>query len=316
MSPPPPDQQQQQQPKQPKQPPSRGAGLKEARPDPPTESPALASPSASTYTTAPADSLLSTFPKSPSEFDQDYRVSYSKLDGKWILEAGDGSEYVWDEALRRWSLYIDEELLEQQRQAYRVEGVDENADVVESIKQQKRKRKQGDGTEATKGGKGKKKQRVNTAVYISNLPPDATFEELESMFSKCGVIAEGIDQNAGTPRIKMYEDDMGQFKGDALVIYFRPESVELAVQMLDDTEFRFGDEKKGLGRMKVQPADLSYKVQKDDGDDDGNKQKQGGGDKGKGKDDWNKRKIQRKTQLMRKYVFAPFSIFSSLLLCP
>ncbi|KAI5297826.1 hypothetical protein KEM56_004515, partial [Ascosphaera pollenicola] len=221
------------------------------------------------------------------------------LDGKYILEADDGSEYIWDDALRRWGVHVDEELLEQQRQAYRVEGVDEEADVVETIKQRKRKRKQNDGGGEGKGaggqgGKGKR-QRVNTAVYISNLPPDATFEELHATFSKCGVIAEGIDQHAGTPRIKMYEDDMGEFKGDALVIYFRPESVQLAVQMLDDTEFRFGDEKKGLGRMKVQPADLSYKVQKDDD------ATQGAADKGKGKgkEDWNKRKIQRKTQMLR-----------------
>ena len=36
----------------------------------------------------------------------------------------------------------------------------------------------------------------------------------------------------------MYVDDQGNFKGDALVVYFRAESVKLAVQMLDDTQFR------------------------------------------------------------------------------
>lgn len=73
-----------------------------------------------------------------------------------------------------------------------------------------------------------------------------------------GMIAEEID--SGEPRIKMYEDDKGQFKGDALVVYFRPESVDLAVQMLDDTEFRLGTQGPN-GNMRVQAADFSYKSQ-------------------------------------------------------
>ncbi|KAI5283149.1 hypothetical protein KEM54_002362 [Ascosphaera aggregata] len=307
--------------RQPKQPPSRGAGLKEARPDPaklqPTSSstPAQPAPQQSEYTSGeapaapappplPPQEFISSFPRSPSEFDKDYRVSYSKADGKWILEADDGSEYVWDEALRRWGLSIDEDLLEQQRQAYRVEGVDETADTIESIKQKKRKRKQQTDSDANNdvssrqqqqsAGRTKpKRQRVNTAVYVMNLPPDTTPSELHDVFSKCGVIAEQIDN--GQPRIKMYENDQGQFKGDALVVYFRPESVQLAVQMLDETEFRFGD--KEAGKMKVQPADLSYKVQKDDGS--GEPGGGAGGAQGKGRDDWNKKKIQRTTAMLR-----------------
>lgn len=73
-----------------------------------------------------------------------------------------------------------------------------------------------------------------------------------------GMIAEEID--SGESRIKMYEDDKGQFKGDALVVYFRPESVDLAVQMLDDTQFRPGSEGPN-GNMRVQAADFSYKSQ-------------------------------------------------------
>jgi HIV Tat-specific factor 1 len=46
------------------------------------------------------------------------------------------------------------------------------------------------------------------------------------------------------------------------VVYFRPESVPLAIQMLDDTDFRFG--RPGpMGSMRVKAADFSYKKQKD-----------------------------------------------------
>ena len=105
-----------------------------------------------------------------------------------------------------------------------------------------------------------KKARVNTAVYITSIPLDADKDEIRHTFSKCGVIAEEID--SGEPRIKMYEDDKGQFKGDALVVYFRPESVNLAIQMLDDSDFRFGTEGP-MGKMRVQAADFSYKSQQE-----------------------------------------------------
>ena len=104
------------------------------------------------------------------------------------------------------------------------------------------------------------RERKNTAIYITNLPLDADGDEVQSVFSKCGVIAEEIDR--GKPRIKLYTDDQGNFKGDALILYFRPESVDLAIQMLDDTDFRFG-QAAPAGKMRVVAADFSYKTQKD-----------------------------------------------------
>ena len=49
---------------------------------------------------------LSNFPQDPSEFDNDPRVSFSKLDDKYILEADDGQEYGYDNALKRWILTV------------------------------------------------------------------------------------------------------------------------------------------------------------------------------------------------------------------
>jgi len=48
------------------------------------------------------DEPRAAFPKSLEEFEHDPRVSFSRLDGKWILEAEDGSEFEYDDALRRW----------------------------------------------------------------------------------------------------------------------------------------------------------------------------------------------------------------------
>ena len=56
---------------------------------------------------------------------------------------------------------------------------------------------------------------MNTAVYVTSLPEDVDTQELHDVFSKFGVIAESLDSSE--PRIKLYYNDDGSFKGDALI---------------------------------------------------------------------------------------------------
>jgi HIV Tat-specific factor 1 len=77
------------------------------------------------------------FPTDPSEFDSDERISFSKLDSKFLLVQEDGTEYEFDDAIKRWIPVLDEALLEEQQKAYRVAGVDES----EPVEAQKKKRK-------------------------------------------------------------------------------------------------------------------------------------------------------------------------------
>lgn len=195
-------------------------------------------------------------------------------------------------------LQLDEALLEQQREAYAVAGESETVAPA----QEKKKRKKNENVRVTapnsnphlaeigytiltefetiqdSAGNSKKQrqndqpkaERKNTAVYVTSLPLDVTVDELNSTFSKYGVIAEEID--SGGPRIKLYQDENGKPKGDALIVYFRPESVQLAIQMLDDSDFRLGQEGP-MGKMRVKEADWSYKKQKEAGGaDNGDKQ--------------------------------------------
>ena len=205
---------------------------------------------------------------------------------------------------------MDDALLEQQRQAYAVQGVDES----EPAQQPKKKRKQeyinGEDVSPRQmsahvlalakiwsqeiGGRSvtakktkptsEAKERKNTAVYVTSLPSDVTVQEVHDAFSKCGVIAEEIDR--GKPRIKLYTNDDGSFKGDALILYFRAESVDLAIQMLDDTDFRLG-QPAPTGKMRVAAADFSYKTQKDTPAKSNNR---------------DKKKIIKKTQKLNKFV--------------
>lgn len=42
------------------------------------------------------------FPQTPDDFDRDPRVSFSKLNNKWILENDDGSEWEYDDIRQKW----------------------------------------------------------------------------------------------------------------------------------------------------------------------------------------------------------------------
>ncbi|KAL4809554.1 hypothetical protein BDV18DRAFT_132327 [Aspergillus unguis] len=205
---------------------------------------------------SPPGGTFSNFPQDPSDFDSDPRISFSKLDDKFILETDDGQEFSYDTILKRWIPTVDDDLLRQQQEAYKVEGVDDDDDEQAGAQKLKKKRKQS----GEEGDVKAKKQRVNTAVYVTSIPLDAEFDEIRDIFSRCGVIAEEID--SGRSRIKMYMDDEGKFKGEALIVYFRPESVNLAIQMLDDSDFRLGVTGP-QGPMRVQAADFSFKSQQE-----------------------------------------------------
>ena len=88
---------------------------------------------------------------------------------------------------------------------------------------------------------------------MTGLPPDTEHEELVERFSKCGLIEEDDD---GEPKLKMYAREDGTFSGEALVVYFKEESVMLALNILDDAELRLGD---ASTRMTVKQADFSHK---------------------------------------------------------
>jgi HIV Tat-specific factor 1 len=89
-------------------------------------------------------------------------------------------------------------------------------------------------------------------VFV-RLPFDATFDEVVERFSKCGVIEE---DDEGEPKVKLYAREDGAFSGEALVVYFKEDSVTLAINILDDAELRFGD---ASSRMSVQRAEFGHK---------------------------------------------------------
>lgn len=81
-------------------------------------------------------------------------------------------------------------------------------------------------------------------VYVTGLPQDTNEDEVAKYFSKVGIL--DLDPETQKPKVKLYRmkngdgNKPGLLKGDASVCYARPESVELALQILDDNLYRDG----------------------------------------------------------------------------
>lgn len=101
-----------------------------------------------------------------------------------------------------------------------------------------------------------KTPRKITSVFVSNLPMDVTTEELAVYFAKAGILF--VDIVTGLPKVKLYYDEAGTFKGEALVIYLKEESVDLAIQLLHETELR-----PGLPLISVARAGFKPKPEED-----------------------------------------------------
>lgn len=138
--------------------------------------------------------------------------------------------------IRTKSLDIDQ-LIQAQASVYSVPGVDASAPpkTAKRIKLEK----------VSKKVEEKKPSKPRT-VYVSGLPLDVTREEVVDAFQKYGILLIDVDTgnplnlHKGEPKVKLYTDAAGKLKGDALVSYFKPESVDLCINLMHDTEFRFG----------------------------------------------------------------------------
>ncbi|KAJ2628505.1 hypothetical protein H4R22_003844, partial [Coemansia sp. RSA 1290] len=164
------------------------------------------------------------FPK-PSEFADDKRVQLVEETGHYIFtDPDDGTEYEYDNEKGAWFPMWNESLVEQQQSVYGTESLPEG-DV--------------DGRSGKRKLPAQSKKRENTSIYISGLPLDATEDEVVEFFSQCGTIMPDIITNK--PKVKLYRDDTGALKGDALVTYYKQPSVQLALDILDDSRFRPAD---------------------------------------------------------------------------
>ncbi|KAG0242101.1 hypothetical protein B0O80DRAFT_425904 [Mortierella sp. GBAus27b] len=215
--------------------------------------------------------------------------------GRWTYTDDEGVSFEYDENLKAWFPMFNEQLIQAQQSAYG-ETIPDSLDTVysENSRRQKRKKHEIDYTGATtipgqgdigeddldfdlppglesipgigegsnkpnkrqrgnNNKKGERKPKPISSVFVTGLPFDVDVDEIVDVFKKGGVF---LEDEKGQPKIKLYSDKDGRRNGEALVTYLRSESVALAIDLLDDTEFRAGIER---GRIRVQQAQFKEK---------------------------------------------------------
>ncbi|XP_076277446.1 RRM1_TatSF1_like and RRM2_TatSF1_like domain-containing protein barc [Lasioglossum baleicum] len=156
-------------------------------------------------------------------------------------DPNDGSVYFWDKEKNAWFPKVDDDFMARYQMSY---GFTEPSGSASTPTEQPEQSAKVDKEKKKLDAKRKAQEPPtwfevdeahNTAIYVSGLPLDITMEELVELFSKCGLIAR---DEKGKNRIKLYRDSNGQPKGDALCIYIKVESVDLALKLLDNSQVR------------------------------------------------------------------------------
>ena len=79
------------------------------------------------------------------------------------------------------------------------------------------------------------KRNAKQWIYVTGLPTDktVTIEDVQKFFSKAGML--DLDPETLKPKIKLYQTPSGELKGDASICYANAVSVQLALQILDES---------------------------------------------------------------------------------
>lgn len=218
----------------------------------------------------PLKGLIAKLPRDVSQFTMVDTIYFDQVSQKWLFEDPEtGIELLFDNNSRTWVRPAEQRspLAENdehhQNTDEAIPGVkrkadDESQETAEdeekrTVKELRLKKKQKIRDIKEQEKHARQKARQGTAVYVSNIPKDITKEELETVFEKYGILAE--DLNSGEKRVKIYKDaETGEPKGDALIVYYRSESVALAIDMLDDTKLRQDDD--DTAKLRVQKANF------------------------------------------------------------
>ncbi|CAH0728162.1 unnamed protein product, partial [Brenthis ino] len=163
--------------------------------------------------------------------------TYSYENDTHVYTEADGSKSFWDEEKKAWIPKVDDDFLAFYQMSY---GFVDNSSKEES----KIDKKKEDEKKVETGVKRKNEPQwfeqtdeKNTKVYVSNLPLDITEEEFVNFMQKCGLVER--DPNSQKMKVKLYMDkEQKCFKGDALCTYIKIESVDLALKLLDGSDYK------------------------------------------------------------------------------
>lgn len=198
------------------------------------------------------------------------KIEKDPLTGISTYTDQDGVVYELDPVKNAWFPKIDEEFMAnyQINYGFTKDGVaeptkpseEEAKPAVCPVAEKKKK------TEAEKEAAWfQEEEAKSTKVYVSNLPSSITEETFVEFMAKCGMVENDI--RTKKPKVKVYKTEEGVPKGDGLCSYIKPESVQLALTILDGSELegkivsvtRAKFELKGEYDPKLKPKKLTKK---------------------------------------------------------
>ncbi|XP_063831566.1 17S U2 SnRNP complex component HTATSF1 [Ostrinia nubilalis] len=164
---------------------------------------------------------------------------YSYENDTHVYTEADGSKFFWDADKKAWIPKVDDDFLALYQMSYGfVDNTDKKKDKVDLEKTETQKK--GDPTAVKRKNEPQwfePSEDKNTKVYVSNLPLDLTEEEFVDFMQKCGLVER--DPSSQKMKVKLYTDkEHNCFKGDALCTYIKIESVDLALKLLDGSDFK------------------------------------------------------------------------------
>eukprot|EP00092_Neocalanus_flemingeri_P018482 GFUD01020002.1.p1 GENE.GFUD01020002.1~~GFUD01020002.1.p1 ORF type:complete len:583 (-),score=207.57 GFUD01020002.1:2-1750(-) len=185
-------------------------------------------------------------------------------------DASDGVVYELDEVKNAWFPKIDEDFMAIYQLNYgftadgKAEPTKPSEEVAKPVPEPVVKKTKG--TVVDEPAKWFDVEEAKTTkVYVSNLPTSITEESFVELMSKCGMVE--FDVRTKKPKVKIYRDADNVPKGDGLCSYIKPESVQLALTILDGSELegqeisvqRAKFEMKGDYDPKLKPKKLTKK---------------------------------------------------------
>mmetsp|Transcript_4481 Transcript_4481/g.6568 ORF Transcript_4481/g.6568 Transcript_4481/m.6568 type:complete len:702 (+) Transcript_4481:164-2269(+) len=157
------------------------------------------------------------------EYESDGGTRYIKINGEWI-------------DAKKIPPSVSKSLDNKKRPLAQKQQISDSGAAVGDLTKKKKKKK-------TTKPKFSNKHSKNW-IYVTNLPTDTNEAECATYFSKVGIL--DIDIETQKPKIKLYrhkKEQGGGLKGDASICYAKIESVQMAIQLLDETIFRTVDPK-------------------------------------------------------------------------
>nr|XP_026490970.1 HIV Tat-specific factor 1 [Vanessa tameamea] len=177
--------------------------------------------------------------------------TYSYENDTHVYTEADGSKSFWDDEKKAWIPKVDDDFLAFYQMSYGFVDNTSNEETKTDNKKEAQKKLEQGVKRKNDPQWFQQSEEKNTKVYVSNLPPDTTEEDFVNLMQKCGLVER--DPSTQKMRVKLYVDkEQNCFKGDALCTYIKIESVDLALKLLDGSDYKGN-------KIKVEKAHFQLK---------------------------------------------------------